>query len=347
VNILIVSERLSRDFDDGIKNIALNLLLELRKEHRVRGMSEWEQLPDLDVDCITSNRWYLSSAVRDFVRRDPPELIIYVPWTSATFRSLFRLRALKAWSGGAKTVIVATQPMPLDGPDGALSRFLAPDLSVAMSEDTCEILRGKGFHCSLLPPGIDPQRFSPDSIEGERSSLRSEFGVSEDAFLVTHVGHVKRERFHPEILGNIAALPGVEMLVIGSPHTPPEPEIMEAAVRSGVHLVRRYVENIASIYRMSDLYLFPVRNPYACVGIPLSVIEALACGCPVLSTPFQGLPALLPETQGVIHYAADDEVLVEQVRTIRAQSRTDADTIRNAVSGFTWSKIARSILEQV
>ena len=66
---LVVSERLSRGRDDGIKNIALAFLREMRRRgDEVLGLSEWEALDDLGVEKFQANRFYLSPGLAAQVR---------------------------------------------------------------------------------------------------------------------------------------------------------------------------------------------------------------------------------------------------------------------------------------
>jgi glycosyltransferase involved in cell wall biosynthesis len=344
IDTLVVSERLSPGMDDGIKNIALNLLMQYRRTGRAGGLSEWADLPELDVRKVVSNRWYTSADLRRRLAGWRPQRIVYVPWTSATFRSLFRLRMLKLWSGGARTAIVATQPMPYTAWQRLLLPVLKPDLAVALSAETESILKGAGLRTWRMGMGVDGARFRP-GLPGEREELRQRWGLPRDTFLITHVGHLKRERFRVDLLGELAALPGVSVLVLGSPHTPAEEDTVAQARAAGVIIRRELVEDVSQIYRMSDLYLFPVRDPFACVGVPLSVIEALACGCPVLSTPYQALPELLPDQPGVIRYAATDAempALVEEFR--RLGPAVDAAAI---VARFSWEGLSRELAERL
>ena len=54
-------------------------------------------------------------------------------------------------------------------------------------------------------------------------------------------------------------------------------------------VLREYLDQIADVYNLADLYIFPVQDPFACVGVPLSIIEAAACNRPVVAVPFQGV----------------------------------------------------------
>jgi len=344
LKILVVSERLSPRFDDGIKNIALNLLLQYRKNHDVRGMSERFDIPELNVVKVETNRWYTSRSVRRTVGDFAPERIIYVPWTSATLRSLFRLRMLKAWSCGARTAIVATLPMPYSTIERLAVRPLQPDLVMALAPETAELTAGLGLRTRAMRVGVDPAKFNPRTEEQYRG-LRERHGVPADGFLVSHVGHLKRERLDFGLLCGVAQLPDTSMLVVGSPHTPEEREYTELLESRGVTVHRGYLEDVSQIYRMSDLYLFPVRDPFACVGIPLSIIEALACDCPVVSTPFQGLPELLAGGDGV-HYGSDPRQLLELIDQAR-RGELELGAPADRVADFTWDSIAADLLERL
>jgi glycosyltransferase involved in cell wall biosynthesis len=344
MRILIVSERLSKDFDDGIKNIALNLLLELREKNEVKGMSEWADIPEMNIKKVVTNRWYSSTSVRDYLRDFKPDLVIYVPWTSATIRSLIRLRMMKFWSGGAKTAIVATQPMPYPALQKAAISFIKPDIALAMSQDTLSILRGVGIKSRMLRAGVNPDKFFPRTSK-ERVELRDNFRIPQDVFLVTHVGHLKKERFSIEVLGEIAKLENTWMMVVGSPHTPAEEGYIRHAEELGIHIYRGYLDDVSQIYRMSDLYLFPVSDPFACVGIPLSIIEALSCSCPVVSTDFQGMPAEIPEGGG-IRYADSEGKIIELV-TMARNNLDWVDKPEDQVKDFTWKRISSDLMENL
>lgn len=344
LHTLVVSERLSPGMDDGIKNIALNLMAQYRAFGPVAGLSEWADVPELGVVKVQSNRWYTSAAMRKQLAAWNPRRIVYVPWTSATLRSLARLRALKQWAGGARTAIVASQPMPYAGWQRPFLPLVRPDLAVALSEETELVLQGAGMTTWRMTMGVDAAKFRL-ALPGEKAKLREAWGLPRDTFLVTHVGHLKRERFRVQLLAELAALPGVTVLVLGSPHTPAEEDTVAEARAAGVVVRRELVEDVSALYRMSDLYLFPVRNPFACVGVPLSVIEALACGCPVLSTPFQALPELLPEKPGAIRYAATDDEMPDLVREFqKSMSTVDRQAV---VTRFSWESLARELLERL
>ena len=50
---------------------------------------------------------------------------------------------------------------------------------------------------------------------------------------------------------------------------------------------------------MSDCYVFPTVHKKACIETPLSVLEAMACNLPIVSTRFGALPTIFNEGSGL------------------------------------------------
>ena len=299
MRILVVSERLSPNDDDGIKNIALAFLREARElGHAVSGFSEWTAIPELSVELIQANRWYCGASLKRQLRRTNPELIIYVPWTSATGRSLLRLANLKRYSHGEQTIIVATQPMPYRWFERLLIPFIRPDRAIVMSEATEVLIRNRGVKTHFMPSGYYPARCHPQPER--RDQLRERYDLPLDRVIVTHVGHLKRERIAPGFLEEFNRVhPDWLFLWVGSPHTPAEEDYLQELERlPGVRVLREYLDQIADVYNLADVYIFPVQDPFACVGVPLSIIEAAACNRPIVSVPFQGVEKIFTGEDG-------------------------------------------------
>ena len=56
------------------------------------------------------------------------------------------------------------------------------------------------------------------------------------------------------------------------------PEQRQQIEESGVTIFHGYMEKIEEVYQMADVYLFPTRSGNYVISVPLSVMEALACG---------------------------------------------------------------------
>jgi glycosyltransferase involved in cell wall biosynthesis len=93
--------------------------------------------------------------------------------------------------------------------------------------------------------------------------------------------------------------------MVASTSTPADPEIEASLRAAGVNIVRRYLPDIERYYQAADVYLFPVEQEHGSVEIPLSVLEAMACDTPVVSTRFGGLPELFDDGPGLSYADAD------------------------------------------
>jgi glycosyltransferase involved in cell wall biosynthesis len=153
------------------------------------------------------------------------------------------------------------------------------------------------------------------------------------------VGHLNPSRMEPGEMARIAGRPGFRLVVVGSPDTPQEPELIRRLEEAGALVLREFVPRIASIYGAADVYLFPTRNPRSCIGIPLSVLEALACGLPVVSTPFQGLPRLFPDTPFVRFAVTSPEI---EAALAEAPAARQAGA-RALVEPLDWAQVALEV----
>ena len=58
-------------------------------------------------------------------------------------------------------------------------------------------------------------------------------------------------------------------------------------------LIDTYLPHVEELYRLADVYLFPVVAAHNCIDVPLSALEAAACNLPVVATPYGELKELL------------------------------------------------------
>lgn len=145
------------------------------------------------------------------------------------------------------------------------------------------------------PIGIAPERLRAGQ-SGRWPDLSAR-GVP----IALHVGHLRRSR-GLERFCELKALVGdrMELVVVASPYFDPARGLVEELTSAGVHVDRGFVSDIADVYASSDVYLFPLPpEQNGAIELPLSVLEAVACGVPVISTPFGALPVALTNVDGV------------------------------------------------
>ncbi len=133
--------------------------------------------------------------------------------------------------------------------------------------------------------GRDPSLFRPDPAA--RAAIRAELGLAHNAVLVTACSRLVRHKGYPELLAAMAGVPA-HLCVVGtrlaSDHGP-DMEPLFAASGLGARLHRLgYRTDVAAILAASDIFALPSHFE----GLPMSVIEAMLCGLPVVATDIRG-----------------------------------------------------------
>jgi glycosyltransferase involved in cell wall biosynthesis len=133
--------------------------------------------------------------------------------------------------------------------------------------------------------GRDPAVFHPD--QAARNRLRNTLGIPEDRVVVTAVSRLVRHKGYPELLAAMRDVPA-ELWVVGERLASDHGEDMEpyfAAAGLGDRLRRLgYREDVPAILAASDIFVLPSHFE----GMPMSVIEAMLCGLPVVATDIRG-----------------------------------------------------------
>ena len=92
---------------------------------------------------------------------------------------------------------------------------------------------------------------------------------------------------------------------------------------------------------MADCYLFPVFHATSAIDAPLSVLEAMACNLPIVTTRFGALPGMFQSGNG-FYYGDTEEEIVRMVK--QAVEEQDCRTFE-MVSPYSWDNAASTILE--
>lgn len=155
--------------------------------------------------------------------------------------------------------------------------------------------------------GIAPERLSSNT--DQRWPKIKEQGAS----IVVHVGHLKRNRGLNQLIAVKERLGDkVEIVFVASPYFEPEDGVVSELTAASVHIDRGFVANIADVYYSADLYLFPVPpEAEGAIELPLSILEAVGCGLPVVTTRFGAIPEALANVECVRF--ADSENFADQV----------------------------------
>ena len=156
--------------------------------------------------------------------------------------------------------------------------------------------------------GRDPTCFKPDPPARQR--IRATLGVPDEQVVVLAVSRLVWHKGYPELATAMRMLPGVTLWVAGERLTSDRgPDmatlLQEAGLGERVRLLG-YREDVADLMAAADIFVLPSRFE----GLPMSVIEAMLTGLPVVATNVRG-PAeqVVPELTGLLVPVGDASAL--------------------------------------
>jgi len=328
-------------FDEGVKLVVRHLHLQLARLTEVQMVTTAPNTPE-GCHVVPNAPIGFLRAVRQLCKAHRPEAVLYVPDALLDRYTLLRCGLLRCAAGGVPTGMVTLMPGAVDLAVRAMLRLWRPDVVFAVTDSEADLYRRHGVRLRPFPPAVDAQRFRPAADGHEKQALRRKYGLPENGALGLHVGHFRRTR-NIEWLAGLEMPAGARLLVVGRRSRPGEEDMTDVLRQRGAIMLDTFLPNIEEVYRAADLYLFAVEHERSAIGMPLSVLEAMACNLPVVSTPFGGLVRWFDGVPGV-HFARTPEEFQEAV--VRALAGPAPET-RRAVEGHTWERLAADILAEL
>ncbi len=305
--VLFITEYLNPPYDEGIKKTVYNLFLDLDKRYELQVICRFGFKKD-NIHIISVNPLFLSKEVKTLIKNFNPDASLYLPFQSSTFASYLRLKVLSVFAKKSKMIFIALQPKPLNKREQFLVKYIKPKLALTPSPvlkqfwDTLEIPN------KLIPLVTDLNVFKPVKDQEFKKELRKKYDLPEDAFIISHMGHLNEGR-------NLKSLiplqkDKVQIVIVGSSSTPKGAQgsemLKKELLSTGIIIMDRYIEHIEEIYHLSDIYIFPVIGENSSIGMPLSILEARACGIPVITTNYGSVKYFLDDDSDGIYYSKID-----------------------------------------
>ncbi len=301
--------------DEGARNIAFCMAEELSKNHEV-----------IKLDIKDTFKF------RD-IKKFNPEIIHFVvgPNTILTFAVA---KALSLFNN-ARVVMSALQPSPFWF--RGLVHLMKPDLMLVQSYKYEKMFKDLGCETTFLPNGVDTDKFVPVS-EKCKEELRAKYKIEQDKFVILHVGPIKKRR-NIEVFEELQK-EGNQMIIIGRESQERDMTLYQTLEKKGCRIWTNYLKNIEEVYALSDCYVFPTFDEYSCIEMPLSVLEAMACNLPVITTKFRALPRAFDEGDGLFFAERDENFFkgIEKLKNGNLKVKT-----REKVLLYSWENVAQRL----
>jgi len=192
--------------------------------------------------------------------------------------------ALRTLSGAPR--LVRTRHVSAPIPGHALNRWLycSATVHVVTTGERLreQVMRETGLDAtrvSSVPTGIDLGRFVP----GERLAARARLGLPADGFVIGIVATLRSWKGHRYLVEAVAGMPGAMLVMVGGG---PGADNLRAQVKAlGIESRVRMPgdqEDVVPWLHAFDVFALP---SYANEGVPQAIMQAMACGIAVVSTP--------------------------------------------------------------
>jgi teichuronic acid biosynthesis glycosyltransferase TuaC len=219
------------------------------------------------------------------------------------------------------------------------------DFAVAISNDLRQRMVAMGARAEktrAVVSGCDVSVFHPM----DRLEARRKLGMDPDAEAVVYIGRMDMKKGLGELVEAAASLhaerPGLHVYLIGEGSDRP---VIENAIQA--HNAAGYIhalpectfDDVAVWMTAADL----VTLPSYMEGCPNVVLEALACGRPVVATNVGGIPEIMSDRCGLLVPPRDSIALAQALASALDRS-WDAVAV-SARGGRSWNAVAAELLE--
>lgn len=207
--------------------------------------------------------------------------------------------------------------------------FKRADAFVSLSSEISHELNQAGIpphQVWTIPNSVDVDKFHPVS-DLVRANLRSKLGLPEDKKIVVYTGRLLTTKGLPPLLAvwkDIQpAHPNVKLLIVGggSKDIHDCEDYLHSFVKNNqlsdsVHFTGD-VNNVDEYLKAADVFVFPTWNE----AFGISLIEAMACGLPVIATPTGGPKDIVTdEENGLFAEFGNFEQLKQAIETLVASA---------------------------
>jgi glycosyltransferase involved in cell wall biosynthesis len=211
-------------------------------------------------------------------------------------------------------------------------------VSHALSDECTKIGMPKG-KIRVILNGVDLNLFRPPL---DRPALRAELQLTDPTLLA--VGNLVKLKGHELMLRALTLSPGIKLLIVGT--GPEERTLMRQARRLGVSDRVKFLGYVDQLrlpryYGAADALLHTSTSE----GIPNVILEAMACGTPVIATDVGGVSEVVSDAPaGLLIHRHQPEAVAEAIREMLTAS-VDRGAVREYITRFSWSLTASRHLQ--
>lgn len=181
----------------------------------------------------------------------------------------------------------------------------------------------------VLRNGVDLELFYPE----DHVAMRAKLGVTR--FALASVGNLIPTKGHQLAIGALQSLPDTELLIAGQ--GPQEQYLRDLALRLGVAERVRFLGVLAqtqlrSLYSAVDILVLASERE----GWPNVLLEAMACGTPVVASNVGGIPEIVSAPESGLLFEAGNAISIAAAVDRLRSAMPSREATRAYAAQFSW-----------
>jgi len=189
----------------------------------------------------------------------------------------------------------------------------AMDRNIGMNMEEVENLRQWNNNTGVYVHGIGLNVSGMQSPARECSVVRDEFGVSDDAVFIASIGELDDNKNHVTVINALSELGRKDFKYVICGVGPNKEMLLQVVKSLGLKenvILAGYRSDIPDILNAADIFVFPSYHE----GMPVSALEAMACGLPLICSKIRGNVDIVKEgDNGYLFEPSDVKTLTEKI----------------------------------
>lgn len=229
-------------------------------------------------------------------------------------------------------------------------RWLARYTDVLITINKEDFARAQTFKAKRVEyvpgVGLDTDKYSGLIID--KLAKRRELGVSEEAFVILSVGELNKNKNHETVIKAISKLQNLDIYYVICGSGVLNKYLKELAISLGIAekvILLGYRTDVNEIYHAADIFALPSYRE----GLPVSLMEAMATGLPVVCSDIRGnrdlinnkIGGYLVKPDNVDGFAASIKNCIEHKDTCKLMGLHNTVTIIQFDSAMVKLKLSR------
>lgn len=189
----------------------------------------------------------------------------------------------------------------------------AMDMNLGMNMEEVENLEQWNKRTAHYVHGVGLNVARMQNPVRSREQMREEFGLTESDKFIASIGELDDNKNHITVIKALATLGRKDFKYVVCGVGPNKDMLLEEAERTGLKdnvILAGYRSDIPDVLNAADIFVFPSFHE----GMPVSALEAMACGLPIICSEIRGNVDIIREgDNGYLFQPSDVETLARKL----------------------------------